>query len=159
MTNIWEKKSYIFIPCQQAILTLLLFYYSHLRFAWYGLLFVAFNKWYYLSGWSSSWPNSPTCPHSRHPKEERGFWEKWWNIWCGTWHSFPSMWLFYYDIWSNKAYPFPWYNRLMWKRKNWRRSLTWTLRGKIEAWKKWLMRPMSTVLFSPRINSSIVVSF
>jgi hypothetical protein len=37
--------------------------------------------------------------------------------------------------------------------------LIWTLRGKIEAWKKWLMRPMSTVLFSPRINSSIVVSF
>ena len=63
------------------------------------------------------------------------------------------IWLFYYDTWSNKAYPFPWYSRLMWKRKNWRTSLTWTLRGKIEAWKKWLMRPMSTVLFSPRINS------
>jgi hypothetical protein len=38
--------------------------------------------------------------------------------------------------------------------------LTWTLRGKIEPWKKWLMRPMSTVLFSPRIGwSSIIVSF
>ena len=154
----------MFILCHTGYAnSILFFYYSYHWLACYGLIFVILYSM--MMPWGFLLTSDITCQDGPQagqtvahvhihliPRKKGDFEKKWWNIWCGLWPIFLLIWLFYYNIQSNKAYPFPCYDRLMWKRKNWRRSLIWTLRGKIEPWMKWLRRPMSTVLFSPRIT-------